>query len=94
MEAPPILRDRASRTSFTATGAPAKVAFDDVDGTVFDSKVIPNVFPDLSLFEGRTLTVLVFDFTELKSGYVMATLAGVTTPAERASWGALKALYR
>jgi hypothetical protein len=68
--------------------------FDDVQGTVFDSKVIPNTFPDLAAFEGRTLTVLVFNFSELKSGYVMATLAGVTTPAQPSSWGQVKALYR
>ena len=68
--------------------------FDDVQGSVFTSKVIPRVFPDLGAFEGRTFTVLFFNFTELKSGYVMATLAGVTTPAQRASWGEVKASYR
>jgi len=67
---------------------------DDVDGTVFDSGVIPRVFPDLSVFEGKTATFLVFDFTQLKSGYVMATLSGVSTPAHATTWGGLKALYR
>ena len=68
--------------------------FDDVQGTVFDSTVIPRVFPDLNEFEGKTLTILFFDFTQLKSGYVMATLAGVSTPARAATWGGVKALYR
>ena len=67
---------------------------DDVDGTVFASKAIPRVFPDLGVFEGKTFTVLLFSFSEFKSGYVMATLSGVTTPAQQASWGRLKALYR
>jgi hypothetical protein len=61
---------------------------------VFGSKAIPREFPDLDVFEGKTLTVLFFDFTQLKSGYVMATLAGVTTPAQATTWGGLKGLYR
>src|SRR5262245_1527382 len=48
--------------------------FDDVQGTVFNSTTIPLVFPDLGAFEGKTLTVLLFDMNHLKSGYVMATL--------------------
>jgi hypothetical protein len=68
--------------------------FDDVQGTVFDSIVIPRVFPDLSAFEGKTLTILFFDFAQLKSGYVMATLAGVSTPTRATTWGSLKALTR
>ena len=67
---------------------------DDIEGTVFASKAIPREFPNLGAFEGKTVTVLFFDFTQLKSGYVMATLAGVTTPAGATSWGAMKALYR
>jgi len=42
----------------------------------------------------KTVTVLFFDFTQLKSGYVMATLSNVSTPAEGATWGGIKALYR
>jgi hypothetical protein len=68
--------------------------FDDVQGTVFDSTVLPRVFPDLSAFEGKTLTILFFDFAQLKSGYVMATLAGVSTPTRATTWGSLKALTR
>jgi hypothetical protein len=68
--------------------------FDDVQGTIFDSTVIPRVFPDLGAIEGRTMTVLLFDFTQLKAGYVMATLAGVSTPAQAKTWGGVKALYR
>jgi hypothetical protein len=68
--------------------------FDDVQGTVFGSTGIPRVFPDLGAFEGKTLTILFFDFTQLKSGYVMATLAGVSTPAQATTWGGVKALYR
>jgi hypothetical protein len=56
--------------------------------------VIPRVFPDLGAIEGRTMTVLLFDFTQLKAGYVMATLAGVSTPAQAKTWGGVKALYR
>ena len=67
---------------------------DDVQGTVFGSTVIPREFPGLGAFEGKTVTLLFFDFTQFKSGYVMATLAGVTTPAQAATWGGLKALYR
>ena len=68
--------------------------FDDVQGTIFSSTVIPRVFPDLGAFEGKTLTILFFDFTQLKSGYVMATLGGVTSPAQAKTWGGVKALYR
>jgi len=68
--------------------------FDDVQGTVFNSTVIPRVFPDLGEFEGKTLTILFFDFTQLKSGYVMATLAGGLTPTQATTWGGLKALHR
>jgi hypothetical protein len=67
---------------------------DDVQGTVFDSKAIPRVFPNLGVFEGKTFTVLLFDLDQLKSGYVMATLAGVSTPAQPSTWGRLKALFR
>jgi hypothetical protein len=67
---------------------------DDVQGTVFNSTVIPNVFPDLGAFEGKTFTVLIFDLDQLKSGYVMVTLGGVTTPTQPSTWGHLKGLYR
>jgi len=67
---------------------------DDIQGTVFGSTALPRVFPDLGVFEGKTMTVLLFDFTQLKAGYVMATLAGVATPAQPQTWGRLKALYR
>ncbi len=67
---------------------------DDVQGTVFGSQAIPREFPELSVFEGKTFTVLFFDFTQLRSGYVMATLAGVSTPAVPSTWGGVKALYR
>lgn len=68
--------------------------FDDVQGTVFNSTVLPREFADLGQFEGSTLTILFFDFAQLKSGYVMATLGGVTTPAQATTWGGVKALYR
>jgi hypothetical protein len=68
--------------------------FDDIQGTVFNSTAIPRVFPDLGAFEGKTFTVLIFDFDQLKAGFVMATLAGVSTPAQPGTWGRLKALYR
>ena len=67
---------------------------DDVQGTVFNSTVIPNVFPDLGAFEGKTFTVLIFDLDQLKSGYVMVTLGGVTTPTQPSTWGRIKGLYR
>jgi len=67
---------------------------DDVQGTVFSSTALPRVFPDLGAFEGKTLTVLVLDLSQFKSGYVMATLAGVSTPAQPTTWGAVKASYR
>jgi hypothetical protein len=68
--------------------------FDDVQAAVFNSTAIPSVFPALAAFEGKTFTVLIFDFDQLKSGYVMATLAGVTTPTQPGTWSRLKALYR
>ena len=68
--------------------------FDDVEGTVFGSTAIPGVFPDLAAFEGKTVTILVFDSVQLKSGYVMATFSGVSTPAQASTWGDLKARYR
>lgn len=68
--------------------------FDDVQGTVFPSTVIPREFPGLGAFEGKTFTILFFNFSQLRAGYVMATLAGVSTPAQAATWGGLKALYR
>lgn len=68
--------------------------FDDVDGTVFDSGVLPRTFPALGVFEGKTATFLVIDFGTFQSGYVMATLDGVSTPAPVATWGGVKALYR
>jgi hypothetical protein len=67
---------------------------DDIEGTVFDSGAIPRVFPDLSVFDGKTATFLLFDFAQFKSGYVMATLSSVSTPAQATTWGGLKALYR
>jgi hypothetical protein len=67
---------------------------DDIQGTVFSSTALPRVFPDLGVFDGKTVTVLLFDFTQLKSGYVMATLAGVATPTHPTTWGSVKALYR
>lgn len=67
---------------------------DDVQASVFNSTEIPREFPDLGAFEGKTMTLLFFNFTQLKSGYVMATLAGVTTPARATTWGGVKALYR
>jgi len=85
ISAPPI--GSSSLQSLTYT-------FDDIEGTVWSSTVIPREFPALGAFEGKTFTVLLFDFTQLKSGYVMATLAGVTTPAQSATWGGVKALYR
>lgn len=68
--------------------------FDDVQGTVFNSTEIPSVFPNLEVFEGKTFTVLIFDFGQLKAGYVMATLAGATTQTQSTTWGRLRALYR
>ncbi len=67
---------------------------DDVQGTVFGSQAIPREFPELSVFEGKTFTILFFDFTQIRSGYVMATLDGVATPAQPTTWGGLKDLYR
>ncbi len=67
---------------------------DDIEGTVLGSSVIPREFPAMSEWEGKTFTVLLFDFTQLRSGYVMATLSGVTTPAKSSTWGGVKALYR
>jgi hypothetical protein len=83
--APPI--GNAQLTSLTYT-------FDDVQGTVFNSTAIPAVFPDLGSFEGKTLTVLLFDMGTFKSGYVMATFDGGSTPAQASTWGQLKGLYR
>jgi hypothetical protein len=74
-------------TSMTST-------LDNISGTVFDSGALPRVFPDLSVFDGKTATFVLLDFTQLKSGYVMATLSGVSTPARATTWGGLKALYR
>lgn len=68
--------------------------FDDVNASVFNSTAIPNVFPNLSGFEGKTFTVLIFDLNQLKAGYVMATLGGVTTPTQAGTWGRMKGLYR
>jgi len=68
--------------------------FDDVQGTVFGSTDLPRVFPDMSTWEGKTLTVLVFSFTQGKSGYLMATMQNVSTPALPSTWGALKGMYR
>jgi hypothetical protein len=67
---------------------------DDIEGTVFDSQVIPGTMPALGAFEGRTATFLFIDFGSFQSGYLMATLSGVSTPAEGATWGGIKALYR
>ena len=67
---------------------------DDVDGTVFSSQAIPRVFPALGAFEGKTATFLFIDFNTFQSGYFMATLADVSTPAEGTTWGGIKALYR
>jgi len=78
----------------TATLQSLTSTLDDVDGTIFASTAIPRVFPDLSAFEGKTATFLLFDITQLKSGYVMATLSSVSTPAQATTWGGLKALYR
>jgi hypothetical protein len=83
--APPI--GSAALQSLTST-------LDDIEGTVFDSGAIPRVFPDLSAFDGKTATFLLIDFTQFKSGYVMATLSSVSTPAHATTWGGLKALYR
>ena len=85
ISAPPI--GNAQLTSLTYT-------FDDVQGTVFNSTAIPGVFPDLSSFEGKTLTVLLLDMSTFKSGYVMATFDGGSTPTEPGTWGRLKSLYR
>jgi hypothetical protein len=68
--------------------------FDDVQGTVFDSTVLPRVFPDMSAWEGKTLTILVISNTQFKTGYLMATLDNVSTPALPTSWGAIKGMYR
>jgi len=84
IDAPPI--GDAQLTSLTYT-------FDDVQGTVFNSTAIPAVFPDLSQFEGKTLTVLLFDMGTFKSGYVMATFDSGSTPTEPSTWGRLKGLY-
>jgi hypothetical protein len=67
---------------------------DDIQGTVFDSGALPSGFSNLSAFDGKTATFLLFDFTQLRSGYVMATLASVSTPAVPSTWGGIKALYR
>ena len=67
---------------------------DDVDATVFDSSAIPRLMPALGAFEGKTATFLFFDFSSFQSGYFMATLSEVSTPARGTSWGGIKALYR
>jgi hypothetical protein len=67
---------------------------DDIEGTVFDSRAIPRVFPALGVFDGKTATFLLIDFSSFKSGYVMATLSDVSTPAHGSTWGGIKALYR
>jgi hypothetical protein len=67
---------------------------DDIEGTVFDSNALPRVFPALGVFDGKTATFVFLDFAQFKSGYVMATLSGVNTPANATTWGGLKALYR
>ena len=68
--------------------------FDDVQGTIFDSNALPRVFPDLGSIEGKTVTILLIDFSQGRSGFIMATIGGVTTPAQPATWGAVKGLYR
>ena len=67
---------------------------DDIEGTVFDSGAIPRVFPGLGGFEGKTATFLFFDFGSLQSGFVMATLSDVSTPARGTTWGGIRAQYR
>ena len=67
---------------------------DDVDGSVFDSGAIPRVFPALGAFEGKTATFLFIDFGTFQSGYFMATLSDVSTPAQGTSWGGIRARYR
>jgi hypothetical protein len=67
---------------------------DHIEGTVFDSGAIPRVFPALGVFDGKTATFLMIDFSTFQSGYFFVTLAGVTTPAQGTSWGGIKALYR
>ena len=67
---------------------------DDIEGTVFDSGAIPRVFPALGVFDGKTATFLMIDFSTFQSGFFMATLSGVTTPARGTTWGGIKDLYR
>ena len=67
---------------------------DDIEGTVFDSGEIPRVFPALGVFDGKTATFLFFDFSSFQSGYFMATLSGVSTPARGTTWGGIKGFYR
>lgn len=67
---------------------------DDIEGTVFDSGAIPRVFPALGVFDGKTATFLMIDYSTFQSGYFFVTLAGVSTPAQGTSWGGIKALYR
>jgi hypothetical protein len=67
---------------------------DDIEGTVFDSGAIPRAFPALGAFDGKTATFLLIDFSSFKSGYFMATLSGVSTPARPTTWGGIKGLYR
>jgi hypothetical protein len=67
---------------------------DDIEGTVFGSGDIPRVFPALNVFDGKTATFLMIDYGSFQSGYFMATLSGVSTPARGTSWGGIKALYR
>lgn len=83
--APPI--GSATLVSLTYT-------FDDIQASAFSSTAIPRDFPSMATWEGKTFTVLLFDGSSFKSGYVMATLSGVTTPTKAATWGRLKALYQ
>ena len=99
---PSVIYDQWSWNALGVTAAPLgnlmlsslTSTLDDIEGTVFDSGAIPRVFPALGAFEGRTATFLLINLSTFQSGYVMATLANVSTPAEGKTWGGIKALYR
>jgi len=99
---PGVFYDQWSWNALGVTGPPLGTVhlqtltstLDDIEGTVFDSGAIPRVFPALGVFDGKTATFLLIDYSSFQSGYFMATLSGVSTPARATTWGGIKGLYR
>lgn len=78
----------------TNTGAELSLTLDDLNGVALSSGALPRPMPDMSNWSSKTFGLAFVSSISSNVGTVLGTFGAVTTPAQGASWGRIKADYR